>query len=133
MSQHRGEAAAAQEQLCRGGTVFLSQQRGGDRQAYQAQRTRRARDHHGQPGVSPARHPAGKTPPARLRMARHRYARQSLRGFHLHRGHREAPGTEDRLPRGDRLQQRMDHARTTAPVRHAHGEERLWPVSPQVD
>ncbi len=47
----------------------------------------------------------------RHRLARHRHARGAARGLHVHRDHREAPGTEGGLPRGDRLAHGLHHRR----------------------
>ena len=47
-------------------------------------------------------------PPARIRLARHRYPRQSERGQYLHRGNRETSGPQSGLSRRDSLQAGMD-------------------------
>ena len=47
---------------------------------------------------------------------------------HLHRGHREAPGTESSLSGGDCLQERLDRPRATAEGCRPYAEKRLRPV-----
>ena len=78
LSEHRREARASEVKLRRGGTLFLSQQRRGDCQAYQAQRSWRTGDHHSEPDLSAAKEPAGADFTAWLRLARHWHTRLTL-------------------------------------------------------
>ena len=105
---------AAQVQLCRCGTLFLSQQRSEYSQEHQAQCPWRTGNHHRQPGIPRPEEPEGTDPAARLRLARHRHPRQPVRSQHLHRSHREASRPQGRLPRRDCLQERLDRCRRSA-------------------
>ena len=58
--------------------LLLPEQRGGDCEEHQAERTRRTGDNNREPGVSEARRTEGADPAARFRMARHWHTRLAL-------------------------------------------------------
>ena len=69
----------------------------------------------------------GTTQP-RVRMARHRHVRLDGRSLGVRARHPASPEQPDRLPRGDRLAERLDRRRHAARRRAVDGEEHLRPV-----
>ena len=57
----------------------------------------------------------------------------ALGGVHLRRGARKAAGAQDRMPRGDRLPQRLDLRRETARGGRAHAQEPVRTIPAQSD
>ena len=93
------------------GLYFYDGNAPGRRCGARALAARRARDHRPQPPLPRARRADGRAARARLRVARHRHARVAAAGGELHRDDRAAPGPQGRLPRGDRLPERLDRPR----------------------
>ena len=91
--------AGAEEQLRGHGPVLLRRRRLRHRRRDQAVGARRARDHRRQRALPGARRSQRRGDGPRLRLARHRHARQPARSGPVHRHAREAPGAEGRRAR----------------------------------
>ena len=113
-AQHRGKARRAEEQLRRHRPLLLRRRGLRHRRLDPPVAARRARDHRRQRALPRARRPQRRGDRPRLRLARHRHARQPARGRPVHRDAREAPGPEGRVPGRDRLSRRLDQPRCAA-------------------
>src|SRR5512141_3056507 len=61
-------------------------------------------------------------------MARYRHARVAPRSLAVHRNDRAPAGTQDRVPRGDRISARVHRRGASRAPRSGHGEEPVWPI-----
>ena len=125
VSQHRGEAGAAAQQLRRHRPVLLRRAGGRHRRRPAAVGPRRVRDHRREPRVPAPRPAAHGAARPRLRLARHRHLRLVARGRQLRRHAREASGPAGRVARRDRVPRRLDHCR-----RAASPTPSRWPRTP---
>ena len=104
---HRGKAEAAEVALRRDGALFLRPAGGRTRARAQTFGTRRTRNHRSEPPLPGTGSTRRRAYGPRHRLARYRHARVPARSFDLHPDHREAPGPQDRLRRGNRLSPRV--------------------------
>ena len=109
LPEHRGETGTPEEQLRRGGSLFLSEQGGGSGERHQALGTGRAGNNHGEPAVPGGQGTEGADHGSRIRLAGYGYARFPVGGIYLHRSVGEAAGLKGGLPGGHRLPQGMDN------------------------
>ncbi len=121
----RGEAREAEVAPRRDRPLLLRQRRRRDRVQAQAFAEGRTRDHRRESPLPRAGAAPRRDADPRLRLARHRHPRVAAAGRHVRPDARGSPGPEDRLPRGDRLAERVHRQGAAARACRRPSQERI--------